>query len=253
MIPGQMKLKCLLALLLMTPELLLAASNTAYIHQIPDLTQSEIGGRQYGFGAQFCAPVAASNSFYWLAGSKGDQRELARSLASTSYMDTDRNRGTTTAQFLNGVDAMAVDLFDGYQKLEYQGWKRHPRKFTTGIKIPEWRWIIEGVADDSAVWLNVGWYQFDTVNHVYHRVGGHWVTVVGYDDNILIIHDPAPRAGQSFANEYVHIAQLHGGILTDQRSGLYQRADGYLVLGTGMHLKPIADVAVIDGAVRFKK
>jgi hypothetical protein len=253
MIPGQMRLRFLLSLLLMTPVLLFAASNTAYIHQIPDMTQSEIGGWQYAFGAQYCAPVAASNSFYWLADNKGDQRVLARSLASTRYMHTDKDRGTATAQFLNGVDAMAVKLFGGYQQLEYQGWKRHPRKFSTGIKIPEWRWIIEGVADGSAVWLNVGWYQYDSVNHAYHRVGGHWVTVVGYDDDMLIIHDPAPRAGQSFANEYVHTVQLRGGMLADQRSGLYQPAEGYLVLGTGMHLKSIADVAVVDGAVRFKR
>jgi hypothetical protein len=168
-------------------------------------------------------------------------------------MNTDRSRGTATTQFLNGVDAMAVDLFGGYQMLQYQGWKQHPQKFSTGIKTPELRWIAEGVADDSAVWLNVGWYQFDAINHVYHRVGGHWVTVVGYDDNILIIHDPAPRAGSSFANEYVHTVQLQGGILADQRSGLKQQAEGYLVLGTGMHVKAIADIAVVDGAVRLKK
>jgi hypothetical protein len=247
------QLKFILLLPVFLSSSLWAASNTAYINEIPDLTQSEIRGWQHGRGAQYCAPVAVSNSFYWLSAMRGDQKSLVKALASAKYMNTDNARGTTTAQLLHGVDAMAIDLFGGYQKLEYQGWKWHPRRFASGQKVPELGWIIDGVGEHSTVWLNVGWYQFDPVVNVYYRVGGHWVTLVGYEDDVLILHDPAPRAGRSFANEYVHVTRLRSGNLADPRSGMFEPAAGYLVLGTGMHLKPIADVAVIDGAVRFKK
>jgi hypothetical protein len=194
-----------------------------------------------------------ANSFYWLADMRGDQGDLVKLLASDRYMNTDTARGTTTKQLLHGVHAIAIDLFGSYESLKYQGWKRHPRVFATGKTVPEPGWIIAGIAADSAVWLNVGWYQYDPANKRYDRVGGHWITVVGYDGNKLVIHDPAPRAGQSFANEYVHVSQLRGGTLADPRSGLFKPARGYLVLGTGMHVKATADVAIIDGAVRFKK
>jgi hypothetical protein len=230
-----------------------AASNTVFIDEIPDFTQSDIHGRQHGYGAQYCAPVAVANSFYWLADMNGDEGDLVKLLASDRYMNTDTARGTTTTQFLNGVHAIAIELFGSYETLEYQGWKRHPRAFATGKTAPEWGWIIAGITADSAVWLNVGWYRYNPVNNRYTRIGGHWVTVVGYDGNKLVIHDPAPRAGQSFANEYVHVSQLRGGMLDDPRSGLFRPARGYLVLGTGMHVKSTADIAIIDGAVRFKK
>jgi hypothetical protein len=246
-------LKRMLSLLLLVPMPLIAASNTVFIDEIPDFTQSDVQGRHHGYGAQYCAPVAVSNSFYWLADMHGDQGDLVKLLASSRYMNTDAARGTTTMQLLNGVHALALDLFGSYQALQYQGWKRHPRVFATGKAVPELEWIIAGIAPDSAVWLNVGWYRYDPLYNRYHRVGGHWVTVVGYAGDKLVMHDPAPRAGQSFANEYVHVSRLQGGMLADPRSGLLKPAQGYLVLGTGMHVKSTADIAIVDGAVRFRK
>jgi hypothetical protein len=137
--------------------------------------------------------------------------------------------------------------------MEYQGWKEHPRRFSSGIEIPDIDWITGGIEKDSAVWLNVGWYRHDRRYNTYHRVGGHWVTLAGFDGNVLIIHDPAPRAGLSFANEYVQTSVIEDGALADRKTGLYRPAAGYLMLGEGMHIKSIADVAIIDGAVKFRK
>ncbi len=127
------------------------------------------------------------------------------------------------------------------------------RSTQAGESIPDFRWIANGVADDSAVWLNVGWYRIDEPSKTYNRVGGHWVTLVGYDTDRLIIHDPAPRAGHVFANEYVHVSVIQQGILADSRTGSYRPAKGYLLLGEGMHIKSIADVAILDGAIKFRK
>ncbi len=249
--PGKTKL--LLLWLLIFPPRLLAGGNTAHINEIPDFTQSHITGSQHGHGSEYCAPVAVSNSLMWMTNSRSDQADLVKLLASSRYMNTDIWRGTTTIDFLRGVDAIAMDLFGGYRSLEYQGWKKHPVQFSTGTKVPDIRWITDGVSKDSTVWLNVGWYQYDWLNDTYYRVGGHWVTLVGYDAGILIIHDPAPRAGQSFANEYVHTSRIGSGVLTGKKTGLPRSASGYLLLGKGMHIKKIADVAIVDGAVRFRR
>ena len=242
-----------LLLLVITSSPLMAASNTTFINEIPDFTQSRITGWQYGHGSELCAPVVVSNSLLWLANIRGGQAELAQLLASSRYMNTDVWRGTRTTDILTGVDAIAMDLFGGYTGLEYQGWKKHPVQYSTGVEVPDIHWITAGVEKDSAVWLNVGWYRYDRRKNSYNRVGGHWVTLAGYDANILIIHDPAPRAGHGFANEYVHTSRIEDGTMSDRATGLYRPARGYLLLGEGMHIKSIADVAIVDGAIKFSK
>jgi hypothetical protein len=232
---------------------LVAGSNTEFIDAIPDFTQSRISEPAYAYGAELCAPVAVSNSLSWMIRSRSTQAELVKLLASRDYMNTDIRRGTRTRDLLEGVHAIAMDLFAGYSSLEYQGWKRHPARFSTGVEIPDIGWITGEMDQNTAVWLNVGWYRHDRGHNVYHRVGGHWVTLAGYDGDVLIIHDPAPRAGLSFANEYVHTSLIKDGYLADRKTGLHRPAAGYLLLGQGMHIKSIADVAVIDGAVRFRR
>jgi len=247
------KSKFLLLLLAITPAPLLAASSTAFINAIPDFTQSRITGWQHGHGSEYCAPVAVSNSLAWMTNSRADQADLVKLLASSRYMDTDVRKGTATSDFLRGVDAIAMDMFGGYSSLEYQGWKKHPAHYSTGTQVPDIHWITEGIGKDSAVWLNVGWYQYNRHKNTYYRVGGHWVTLVGYDSSLLIIHDPAPRAGHSFANEYVRTSMIRSGTLAGNIPGLPRSARGYLLLGEGMHVKKVADVGIIDGAVRFRK
>jgi len=242
-----------LLLLVITSSPLMAASNTTFINEIPDFTQSRITGWQYGHGSELCAPVAVSNSLLWLANMRSGQAELAKLLASSRYMNTDVWRGTRTTDILTGVDTIAMDLFGGYTGLEYQGWKKHPVQYSTGVEVPDIHWIRAGVEKDTAVWLNVGWYRYDRRKNSYNRVGGHWVTLAGYDANILIIHDPAPRAGHGFANEHVHTSPIEDGTMSDRATGFYRPARGYLLLGEGMHIKSIADVAIVDGAIKFSK
>ncbi len=253
MVTTQGKPKLLLLLLAIIPSHSLADGNTAYINEIPDFTQSRITGWQHGHGSEYCAPVAVSNSLTWMTNFRGEQADLAKQLASSRYMNTDVWKGTRTTDFFTGVHTIAMDLFGGYSSLEYQGWKKHPVQYSTGTGVPDIRWITDGIGKDSAVWLNVGWYQYDWQNDIYHRVGGHWVTLVGYDTSILVIHDPAPRAGQSFANEYVYTSRIGSGTLAGKISGLPVPARGYLLLGEGMHVKKVADVAIVDGAVRFRR
>ncbi|HAV14577.1 MAG TPA: hypothetical protein DCX06_13965 [Opitutae bacterium] len=216
----------------------------AYIDEIPDYTQKN---------SQYCAPVAASNGLIWLSKQKGSKQErLIKKLASRRYMDTSDKDGTGTTGVLNGLGKVAKELFGTYSELEYQGWRLHPPQYSKGISKPDINWIKDGVSQSSMVLLNVGWYTHDAKKDVYERVGGHWVTLVGFEGEMLVIHDPAPRAGKSFQNEEVQIKLIQEGNLEGKKSGLPTTANGRYILGAGMHLNSRADVAIIDGAVRLK-
>ncbi|MPY26585.1 hypothetical protein [Shewanella sp. YLB-07] len=166
-------------------------------------------------------------------------------------MNTHLKNGTGTSGFLKGIDKISRELFGHYSKLEYQGWRKHPPSFSTGVTIPRLEWIKDSIGRESAVWLNIGWYKYDKDSMSYIRKGGHWVTVVGYNHGKLIIHDPAPRAGQDFSNEYVSVHHLVKGRLIGKKSGLPTSAVGYLSLGEGMHIKGSVGFSVVDGVVRL--
>ncbi len=244
-------MKYILALLtiLVLPQIVYG--NSAYINEIPDFTQTDVRGNNSGNGQQYCAPVAVSNSLMWLSKKSTGQLQLIKKLASKKYMNTGM-RGTGTTGVLNGVNKIAVELFGGYSKLEYQGWRKHPEKYSRGVKIPEISWLAKGISKESAVWLNVGWYRFNKLEKEYSRIGGYWVTLVGIEKNTLIIHDPALKAGKSFSNEYVQISKIFDGYLWGDELGLPTHAKGYFILGKGMHIKPKADVAILDGAIVFR-
>ena len=67
----------------------------------------------------------------------------------------------------------------------------------------------------------------------YKRVDGHWVTPVGSNGKQLIFHDPSPRAGGGFSNEF-----------EGRKSGLPTKEKG-------MHIKSSAEFTIIDGVVYF--
>jgi len=223
----------------------------AYIDVIPDFTQTDVTAVNSGNGQQYCAPVAVSNSIAWLSGKEGQQMELIIQLASKAYMNTSLKNGTGTTGVLRGVNRIAKELFGGYKTLEYQGWRKHPKNYSTGIKLPDIERIQSAVSSQSTAWLNVGWYRYNSAKNEYKRIGGHWVTLVGFEDNQLIIHDPSPRAGKTFANEYAEYSIIQNGMLVGNKKGLPTSATGYISLGEGFHIKSSADFAILDGVVYF--
>lgn len=242
-----------IALLVITALLspLAEPADSRYFSDIPDFTQTNVKGRAFGNGQQFCAPAAVSNSLVWLNDRPVDQKQLVTLLASDRYMDTDLKIGTGTSELLRGVDRYVNEQFGGYRTLLYQGWRRHPSKHSTNSRVPTLSFIARGAAERSAAWINVGWYKVKAATREYERIGGHWVTLVGHDlsKDQLILNDPAPRAGLTRSSEYVTFRTLTGGRLTGKKSGLPTDASGYLQLGRGMHLHRRADTAIIDGVV----
>jgi len=235
---------------------------------IPDLMQTDPNGLLPDGGKKYCAPVSVSNSFMWLAENGFDnlapklkdrkkvQFEIVRILGTKEYMHS-ADDGTGMRGLFRGITKYLKDKSYEYRYFKYQGWRNHPRELSCNVAIPKLSWIKKGLRGSSGVWLNAGWYKYNLSTQEYNRIGGHWVTLVGYgidqqgkeNPNILIIHDPASRAGKVFSHEYVLVERIKRGKLTGNKKGLPRPAKGYYKLGGGMHVKKTADVAILDGAV----
>ena len=234
--------------------------NRQFISQIPDLLQTHPLADFLKGGQNYCAPVAVANSLSWLAGKKSidNQIHLAGRLANPRYMNS-AEKGTTPAALLHGVSKFFKDHGQRPKKLAFQGWRSVPAKYrrSAGSKI-DLNWLADGISDSSTVWLNVGWYKKTANSGEFKRVGGHWVTLVGYElnnqygpQNRLIVHDPAPRSGHQFANEYVNLETQHGGFLVNNQQQRKQHLAGLFRMSGGMHVSERADFALLDGAVRL--
>jgi len=233
------------------------SSHRAKASQIPDFLQTD---REAGFanaGSQFCAPTAVSNSLMWLAdhgyedlrsgSGKKAQIAMIRKLSGAGYMKTSPAIGTDAAQLIAGVEAYVNAAGYTISELSYEGWRPVPDDAAAG-EYPLLDDIRTYAADDSsAVWLNVGWYKYDEESGDYERKGGHWVTVVGYVGDDLLIHDPAPSAGTTFRTQRISLEELTEGRLTGNQRNLPRSAEGYYELGGEMAKG--SSTCILDGAV----
>lgn len=238
------------------------------LRAMPDLTQTDPALGVVGGGESWCGPVAVSNGLAWL-GAQGRetlippgesprerQLELVRQLGSSRYMGTTPNGGTGTDNLLKGLHAYLRDSGWGYRRLQYQGWRSHPARFTTGVKSAELGFIEKALGDGGIVVIHAGWYTPSKYGGDFHRRhGGHWLSVVGVgiDEDgrpaadTLVVHDPAPYAGAEGARHFVKLTTLEGGWLLAE-DGAFP-AKGYHRLEGGMKIKRDGDIAVLDGAV----
>ena len=176
-------------------------------------------------------------------------------------MNTNPDEGTGPSQLVFGAAKWVRDAGYHVERLEYQGWRVvHPKEIATGESIPRLEWLKKGMHDNAAVWINVGWYRYTPNNMQFERIGGHWVTLVGYgrdergnkNPSYIIVHDPGSRAGTAPAHEYVRTDQIPRGTLVGNKTGLPRKADGYLALSRGMHISSRANGAILDAAIVMK-
>lgn len=223
----------------------------------PDFLQTD---REAGFaksGSQFCAPTAVSNSLMWLAengyddlrpagSAKRAQIAMIRKLSNS--MKTSPVTGTDPAQLLAGVAAYVEESGYTIGELSYEGWRAVPEE-QAASDVPSLEDIMATVANErGAAWLNVGWYRYDEEREEYARKGGHWVTVVGYDGDELLIHDPSPSAGTGFRTQSISLEALTGGTLTGNQNHLPRSAEGYYEVGGDMAIGK-GWTCILDGVV----
>ncbi|WP_043807977.1 hypothetical protein [Desulfatibacillum aliphaticivorans] len=186
---------------------------TSKVERMPDLGQHNGMGLLPYDGRGYCAAAAVSNGIMWfflngypaIAEDHGQEdithARLAALLGSGRYMKVDPRKGASPTYVMIGLKKYLEDRGFGWATIQYQGWRKHPKAFHTGVIQPDLDWIKKGLTGPGAVWLNVGWYNFDRTSSSYIRVGGHWVTLAGYgedregtpDPEVLIILDPALR------------------------------------------------------------
>ncbi|MGY2895929.1 hypothetical protein [Deinococcus sp. UYEF24] len=222
----------------------------------PDFLQTDKTAGFAGAGTQFCAPTAISNSLTWLGKHgypallpKGSnlhevQAKLIRQLGSANFMDTDPAHGTGPWEVLWGVGKYVEKAGYAVSELSYEGWRKVPAAQRVSMA-PDLDDIRDGIDEDAgAVWLNIGWYRYDENHDTYQRIGGHWVTVVGYVGDDLLIHDPATPVGRT---ERVTATRLESGSMVGKEANLPRAAKQYYELGGGLNTNNWT--AILDGAV----
>jgi hypothetical protein len=238
------------------------------LRKMPDLTQTDPELGVMGDGNAWCGPTAISNALMWLSeqgreslvppGPDPRERQLAlvRTLGSSRYMGTTPTGGTGSNNLLKGLHAYLRDTGWSYRRLQYQGWRSHPVRFTTNEKSPKLEFLEKALAEGGIAIIHVGWYTPAKYGgNFYRRHGGHWLTVVGtgIDEsgkpaaNTIVLHDPAPYSGTEPARHFVTLQKLTDGWLIAE-DGPFP-AKGHTVLEGGMRIKVPGDVAVLDGAV----
>ena len=222
---------------------------------IPDLSQRDPNAGFPDKGRKYCGPVAVSNSLSsalgGIAGTNpvGQQIDLAKTLGSADYMATDDNKGTSPSQLLKGVDQYLLSQglpFYSANNLEYHGQRSVPAKYNPSFgQAAELPWLIKGIKQEKHIWLNIGWYRLEKSGK-QKRVGGHWVTLVGYQSlgnltdgkgEYLIVNDPATGGGEKNESLEVNLATLNG-------------RSGYQLLNQASKPKR-ADMAWIEGAIQL--
>ena len=247
--------------LLLFPVVLSAqtTSQRSKARSTPDFLQTDREGGFARGGTQFCAPTAVSNSLMWLAANGYDdlipsgsgkeaQIEMIRTLSGPDYMKTSPTGGTDVATVISGIETYVTEAGYSIAELSYEGWRPAPDDALAG-EYPLLEDIQNGIAgDQGAVWLNVGWYRYDEDTDEYTRGGGHWVTVVGYAGDDLLIHDPSPSAGAGFRTHRITLEELSSGELKGSHPNLPISASGYYEVGGEM---VVADgwTCILDGAV----
>ena len=241
----------------------------------PDLTQTDPRARFAENGSNYCAPVAVSNSFVWLAEhgyskllpggpvlSNADKTArqiiLAKTLSSPEFMNTIADEGTYVDNVLLGIKKYILKQGYSIKQLSYLGFRSNLAEFNTGVRNPRPILLRQGIIGKSAVWLNIGWYQFNSNSNTYLRMGGHWITMVGYcldnsqnpPKNMLIINNPSPRAGTVSHNDFISLKPI-SGVLVSRKGllGFPRPAWGFYKIIGDLQPIPGSNTAILESAI----
>lgn len=209
---------------------------------VPNLSQDQPLFDPQLYTQTLCAPVAVANSLVWLQGRTDTAYQVAvvNTLAGYRYMLTRPILGTSPQGLLRGVRRYLREQGIEYAALRYAGW-REVGQGERDAGMADLRWLHAGLTERGALWLNLGWYR-ESLPGVYERLGGHWVTAVGYVDGELVVHDPQREVP-------VNLPVTQRGSTAINAAG-WRLLEGVLSV-PGRPDRP-EEVGFIDGAVRLE-
>lgn len=222
-------------------------------NSIPDFCQAKVGN-------VYCGPTSVSNILIYLDKnnfqnllpiknpSSKDELSLIKLLGSDNYMKTSLETGTEPFDLMKGLEKYVTE--HSYNiSLSWKGWSEGG-DYSMG-PAPDPTWIKCALDNGSNSVLQIGWYKFDKKKNFYKRIGGHYVTVVGFKGDKVIIHDPSVRSGDIPKDELCTFLPIKDGTLSSWQSYKKRDAKGFYKID-GLKLKEGANCAIVDGAVVFK-
>ena len=262
-------LAVLMVLALLTGPVQAASYDTSRMDQFPDFAQTDPALGLPGGGTHYCVPVATANALVWYARERGytdllpvkgmslteKVATVARQLGESRYMSTAPKGGTSHVKFMQGLSSYITDA--GYSsKITYRGRWRMPKKYgRVEVGAPDIYSIQNRFSSGSAVFLSIGYYKEGVRPGELKRIGGHFVTVVGYgvdkngnvDRDMVVLHDPGDRASPDVKKRYLRLEELRHGRFVNRR-GDESDAGRHLKIVDGMNLRR-GIVGVIDAVV----
>jgi len=162
-------------------------------------------------------------------------------------MKTSIKSGTKPKNIVAGLEHFVHDK-GYYIKIETMGWRSKAKRIG---KIPRLSWIKKSSIGNSNVVLNIGWYKYDYDSNTYQRTNGHYVTVVGFNEKTIYIHDPAKRDGLMKKTLQCTVQSLRPNSQLKLKSGKSISSNGFFELKC-LNIKRGNDLAIVDGAIAFK-
>ena len=239
------------------------ASCTEKVALMPDLCQTDEAFRATPYGGRSsCCPTSFANVLIAMdrrgfdnlvAGdvrSEEAQRTLIEQLLARGHLHVNKS-GIGPWAAMKGIERFVRER--GYDaRLEWQGW-RYGGQFATA-NVVDTDWLRQGVIGESNVVINVGWYRYDQDDDRYARIGGHYMTLVGYRQEgegfVYLIHDPAPRSGPGKVTHETRLVPIRSGRMAPWKQYGKRAAAGHCRL-EGIRVLRTADLAILDGAIRL--
>ncbi len=234
------------------------------IDLLPDLCQTDRAFHSLpGGGRYMCGPTCMADVLIAMdrlgferlvAGDtalKSVQCNLLAELVDKQYLKLSA-KGIGPWRIMRGMERFLADR--GYRvEISWRGW-RYGGKYASGNPVqPEW--LCRSTIGHSNVVLNVGWYRYETEENRYRRLGGHYMVLAGYrrekGANVLLIHDPSSRSGPGKVTHEARLIRLESGTIVAPEKPYTLPAEGLFRL-EGIVVKPSADMALLDGAIRLR-
>jgi hypothetical protein len=239
------------------------AACTEKVALTPDLCQTDEAFRATPYGGMSsCGPTSFANVLIAMdrhgfgnlvAGdvcSRRSQRALIEQLLARGYLHVNKS-GIGPYAAMKGIERFVRER--GYDaRLEWQGW-RHGGPYATRGTV-DTDWLRKGVIGTSNVVINLGWYCYDRDEDLYTRIGGHYMTLVGYRQKgngfVYLIHDPAPRSGPGKVTHEARLVPIRSGRMAPWKQYGERAATGHCRI-EGILVQRTADLALLDGAIRL--